>query len=66
MSWSGKQGYWKEIVEIPSGSWFAYAWITLKGGSSSESTGSFYLGPSKTTDLLRLVIRKDSIALIGP
>ncbi|OGO21896.1 MAG: hypothetical protein A2Y54_07425 [Chloroflexi bacterium RBG_16_51_16] len=65
LSWSGKPGYWKEIIEIPSGSWSAYAWITLKQGSS-ESSGSFYLGPSKSDDLLRLVIRKDSIALIGP
>ena len=66
LSWSGKPGYWKEIIQIPSGSWSAYAWITLKGGTSSESSGAFVLGPSKSDDLLRLVIRKDSIALIGP
>ncbi len=65
LSWSNKPGYWKEIVEIPSGSWYAYAWITLKQGSS-ESSGSFVLGPSKSDDILRLVIGKDSIALIGP
>jgi len=66
LSWSNKPGYWKEIIDIPSGKWFAYAWISYKGGTSSESVGSWILGPSKSNDLIRLVIRKDSIGWIGP
>jgi len=66
LSWSNVGKNAKMIVEIPSGDWYAYAWITLPGGGSSEASGSFYLGPSKTDDLLRLVIGKDVINLIGP
>ena len=53
----------KRKITIPSGSWYAYAWV-LDPPSTAE--GSFYLGPSKTQDLLRLVIKKDVIAFLGP
>jgi hypothetical protein len=53
----------KRKVGIPSGYWFAYSWVL-----NPPSTGSvsFYIGPSASTDLLRLVIKKDTIAWIGP
>ncbi len=53
----------KRKIAIPSGSWFAYSWV-LNPPSTGEV--SFYLGPSPTQDLLRLVIKKDIIAWIGP
>ena len=51
------------IITIPTGYWYAYAWVL-----DPPSTGSvsFYIGPSKSQDLLRLVIKKDIIAWIGP
>ncbi|MGE5251942.1 MAG: hypothetical protein ACM3QS_17190 [Bacteroidota bacterium] len=48
-------------VQLPSGYWFAYAWITLKG-SSSEASGSFYIQLANT-DKQRLIIDKDVIVL---
>jgi hypothetical protein len=66
LSWANVGKNAKFIIEIPSGSWFAYAWITLPGGGSSESAGSFFLGPSKTDDLLRLIVKKDVIGIVGP
>jgi hypothetical protein len=66
LSWSNLAKNAKMIVEIPSGDWYAYAWITLPGGGSSEASGSFYFGPSKTDDLIRLVIDKDVINVVGP
>ncbi len=53
----------KRVVAIPSGSWYAYAWIQNPPGTAETS---FYIGPSKTQDLLRLVIKKDVIAWVGP
>lgn len=54
------------IIEIPNGSWYAYAWITLKNGKQSTAEGSFYFGPSKTSDLNRLIVKPDIIVLVGP
>jgi hypothetical protein len=53
----------KVKVGIPSGYWYAYSWVI-----SPPSTGevSFYLGPSGSTDLLRLILKKDVIAWVGP
>ena len=56
----------KVKIDIPNGSWYAYAWIDYGGTKSSTAEGSFYLGPSKTDDLLRLLIKKDVFGLIGP
>jgi hypothetical protein len=53
----------KSKVGIPSGYWYAYAWV-LKPPSTAE--GSFYIGPSKSDDLLRLIIKKDIIVWVGP
>jgi hypothetical protein len=60
-----KKGSKWDILELPTGNWTAWAFI--EGGSRpSTAVGSFYLGPSKATELLRLVIRPDVIGIIGP
>ncbi len=51
------------IVEIPSGSWYAGAYTP---NPPMPNGVSFYLGPSKTTDLLRLIVTKDKINFVGP
>jgi len=56
----------KFIIEIPNGTWWAYAWITLNAGQSSSAEGSFYFGTSDATELNRLVIEENVIRLVGP
>jgi len=53
----------KRKVGIPTGYWYAYSWVL-----DPPSTGSvsFYIGPSGSDDLLRIVIKKDTIAWVGP
>ena len=53
----------KRKIEIPSGSWAAYAWVL---SPPSTASGSFFIGPSKSQDLLRLIIKKDVISWVGP
>ena len=65
MSWADKPKYWTEIIEIPTGSWYAWAWIKNKNGESTAS-GSFVIGTSKSDDILRLVIKKEVIGFYGP
>lgn len=48
-------------AKLPSGYWYAYAWITLKGGSS-EASGSFFVQPAQF-DRLRLIIQENVIVL---
>jgi hypothetical protein len=62
LSYSIKGGA-KMNIQIPSGSWSAYSWVL-----DPPSTGnvSFIIGTSKSKDLLRLVIKKDVIAWVGP
>jgi hypothetical protein len=60
LSWSGKPPGWKEIIMLPGGSWFAYAWIQLKGGKSAEHGNSFTIGYG-SDDLIVLDIRADKI-----
>jgi hypothetical protein len=48
----------KLIVNLPRGSWWAYAWVT-SGGSNSTASCSFVLRPADT-DLVRLVVQKES------
>jgi hypothetical protein len=50
-------------IGLPSGSWYAYAWV-LDPPSTAE--GSFYIGPSKSQDLLRLIIKEHLIVWVGP
>ena len=65
LSYQVKKGA-KIRIQIPAGSWYAYAWIEYGKGKNSTAEGSFYLGPSKSTDLLRLIIKQDVIGIIGP
>ena len=62
LSYSLKGGA-KMNIQIPTGSWSAYSWVL-----DPPSTGSvsFIIGASKSKDLLRLVIKKDVIAWVGP
>ncbi|MBI5953857.1 MAG: hypothetical protein HY865_19560 [Chloroflexi bacterium] len=53
----------KRKITIPAGYWYAYSWV-LDPPSTGEV--SFYIGPSKTQDLLRLIIKPDIIAWVGP
>lgn len=46
-------------VDLPSGYWFAYAWVSLKG-TSREVSGSFYVQPAMF-DKLELCVREDNI-----
>jgi hypothetical protein len=50
------------IVKLPKGSWWAYAWIELKGGGSSTAEGYFELRVGDE-DLLRLIVYKDYMAM---
>jgi hypothetical protein len=49
----------KKIVSLPRGSWYAYAWVTLKGGSSSTSSCSFVVRVG-SDDLGRLRVGKEA------
>jgi len=51
----------KFMIQIPSGYWYAYAWITLKSGSSTSS-GSFYIQLANE-DKQNLIIGKETIVL---
>lgn len=53
----------KRKIAIPSGSWYAYAWVLDPPSTGEES---FFIGSSKSQDLLRLIIRKDNIVWVGP
>jgi hypothetical protein len=55
----------KEVVELPVGSWYAYAWINLKNGKQSTSEGSFIL-PQGGDDLVILHVKEFRIDLKGP
>jgi hypothetical protein len=47
------------IVNLPRGSWYAYAWITLKNGTSTTASCSFEIRVG-STDLGRLVIGQEA------
>ncbi len=49
-------------VGLPRGSWWVYAWIQLKKGSSSTATGSFDLRIGDD-DLMSLIVQKDVMNL---
>jgi len=55
----------RQIVELPVGSWFGYAYVNLKNGTQSTSSGSFILGQG-CDDLLNLVVGKDVMSIKGP
>lgn len=54
-----------QIIELPYGSWYAYAWIEHKGGATSNSEGSFEV-PRGGDDLFNLIVGKESINFKGP
>ncbi|MHB8778955.1 MAG: hypothetical protein ACYC6R_14525 [Anaerolineales bacterium] len=53
----------KQIVNLPRGTWWAYAWVT-SGGSNSTASCTFTIRPADY-DLLRLVVDKESCQMIG-
>ena len=55
----------KQIVEMPVGSWYGYAWVNLKNGTQSTSSGSFILGQG-CDDLLILKVGQDTMGIKGP
>ncbi len=56
----------KRKVGIPSGSWSAFGWVLNPKGQSQAGPISFFIGPSASDDLLRLVIKKETIGWVGP
>ena len=47
-------------IGLPSGYWYALAWVTLKDNKQITSEGSFFVQPAQF-DKLELCVRKDSI-----
>ena len=62
LSYQVKKGY-KQVIQIPAGYWYVYTWVL-----DPPSTGSvsFFIGSSKSKDMLRLVVKKDVVAWVGP
>src|SRR5688572_33491931 len=54
----------KKTVSLPKGFWWAYAWITLGGGTSSTASCSFELRVGDE-DLIRLLVSKESCRDVG-
>jgi len=46
--------------DLPSGEWYALAWVTLKNGKNFTTSGSFYVQPAQF-DKLELCLRKSDI-----
>jgi hypothetical protein len=49
-----------QVINLPKGSWWAYAWITYANGTSGTSEGSFQIKPADF-DLLRIIVGKETI-----
>jgi hypothetical protein len=54
----GKNG--SQTIGLPAGDWYAYAWITLKGGDTSNASGSFFVQPAQF-DKQELCVREEQI-----
>lgn len=50
----------KQVINLPKGSWWAYAWITYPNGTSGTSSGSFQINPGDF-DMLRIIVGKEVI-----
>lgn len=50
----------KQVINLPKGSWWAYAWITYPNGTSGTSEGSFQINPGDF-DMLRIIVGKEVI-----
>jgi hypothetical protein len=48
------------MVGLPSGYWYAYAWITLKNGKQTSAETSFFVQPAQF-DKIELCIEQDKI-----
>lgn len=46
--------------DLPSGSWYAFAWVSLNNGKNLTTSGSFYVQPAQF-DKLTLCIRESGI-----
>ena len=66
ISWSSRPGYWREIVEIPAGTWWAVAALELKGGKSTTVGTGFTLGVGGGDDISVLDIQKDKMLIHYP
>lgn len=51
----------KRTIALPRGSWWAWAGIKYKNGSSSNASGSFILRPADN-DLLRIIVGSETIS----
>jgi len=49
-----------KTLEVPKGTWWAYAWITYKDGTSGNASGSFITNVG-FEDLVSIVVRKEII-----
>lgn len=52
----------KRIISIPVGSWYGYAWITLKNGSSGGTSSGSWNVNIGYSDLISIVIGNEVIA----
>lgn len=50
----------KEVIALPRGTWYAWAGITYKNGTSGNSSGSFIIRVSDE-DMLRIIVGKEVI-----
>ena len=54
-------------LELPPGCWLVGAYIEEKSGAQHTASGSIHcIGDSKSTDLLRVVIKDYSVGWVGP
>lgn len=49
-----------KTIQAPKGTWWAYAWITYKDGTSGNASGSFILNEGYE-DLVSIVVKKEII-----
>jgi hypothetical protein len=63
LSYVIKSGEKRKVV-IPSGSWSAFAWVL--NPASQAGPREFFIGSSGSQDLLRLVVKANIIAWVGP
>ena len=50
----------KQVIALPKGTWWAYAWVTYKNGTSGTASGSFIIRIGDN-DLLRIIVGKETI-----
>jgi hypothetical protein len=50
----------KKLIDLPKGTWFAWAGIKYKDGTSGNASGTFILRQGDY-DLLRIIVGKETI-----